>query len=1786
MANLFLSSEMGSFSEKFFGNPIYFASQVTASKLQQALDLALNAPTNPSGVPIPVDVDHTTAGITKVSYVLDSAPGFSAPVKIEFTVDGSQSFMNLNDLRNANLTFHEIKVTVDGAYVNPDAVAFSAPASVVSLDTNFSGSLNSYLSPQLHGFEISTGDVTVALNSTSLVSLTGRVMTGATFNNAELTITYPDNLDAPSSSPLAQTSLTGNFNFSGATATGYELNGTGITAFSLKTFPGTDLGATPTNTIAANALNAINLDDLMVSDNPTPEQVNLWRQIFSGTQDTVSTTADAAMPEGFENAVILGTGDVQIQGNGQNNTITGNSGDNVIDGGGGSDTFITSGSLASTTGVLNADGSITLTSSAAGVDTLMPAYVTQFVGPKPNGQLINNGQGGGGDDYITYTASYASGPTINYAGGDGNDFMVYTGANTPVYFNGGAGYDTLVVEGAFTVNITSYTLTNGYSGSINNGPSSFNFEGMEALLLSPSANYWSSYGYAGGQTLDIYRGTFSAADYQSFLNTGYAFDGYAQNSPSVNILQGSSVESIQFGTAPAVSVMDVVDGMSEANTHQFVAGSSGSFTITAPQATDGILDVHSTTTSSLPPQMLVLSSGQLMVLSSGNASGVTLERFNANGSPDTTYGGGDGRVDIPTSAGTTLKLVEVPNSNDVLVLSGSGGSNVNLFRVDGSGAHTSLPYNPYISGEIKGVSFASDGDVILIGSAYGGADQDLFTTRLDVATSTWTPASYINLPNDQAALRTASDASGNMYVLSADSSNWTSPSGVHCEIYKIKPDGQLDYSFGGGDGVITTDFVKTSTATRAPLGMTVDSEGKVLIAYYNSSAYTDGSSVTEIEVARYTTSGVLDASFGEGGKFHYQFDDSSDPYAASLPKNLLSVDANDNPILAFNRFWGVEVIRINDNDGPGAVDTVSVLTANGGNGLSGDNTDPYVDVVKSSTVWDRPSTVDVDSNGNVYVLATSGSSTGGFGASGDYAIAGFSATGGFKPGFDEVHDASYRLTSFDGSALPNWVSLDTSGSDPRIVVTAAPDNAVGHHYFVLTASGSIDVSQVFDVFIKAADAGTNDTYVLDKNLAAGSRIVPLDANGNPSPAGLDTLDLTGDSSTGAIGLTGANSDIIVDTQSNEITYWANGASQGHPVQYTFDGFERYLLGASTGYFIGRDDLSEYVVIENGHDYLVVLGSSGIEGAAETDIISFEKSAGGVTIALANGDDLTEAVTATLGSGPSAVHHYISGAEGVIGTSGDDHITGNYQDNFLIGNDGNDELHGGEGNDALVGGEGQGDKLFGGAGGDWLIDLDGGTLQGNSVQLSANDNINVQKDVFVVNHGATIQNFQLSESGTGLAGRAQNANDAVVFNLNLGVIAGMSEASGWSWVNYAESMSDSEKMDFRNDVIRHTKFDEPIQIVNDDDTTDILLNLYLYENRNPDGTFSGSKVLVGSTKLENVQLANGDSLVVVGLNDTAYRTPNPNLDETSFPGVLSDEIFGETTSVNLAIALESVKAGTIRQEPGQVVMSAKWDGTEHFYNPAAGDQKIIATNANDTVELLLQTLPGDSAGSDRVYDIGGTDKLSFSNAHIQDLHFDAVRIGREVGNQSLQVSYTQGDGTIVNNGDLTWTGHFRSGIDMALDYVTVRDESQVGGYNTYKMADTVYNWQHGVLKSVDLVATGGEDAIMVGQDNVGKKDNFVIKNGFHQDLTAEVQDVYIWGFDSNKTDSHPTNTLDKIDLTSFGMLDSGAIHADPINNTIRVDIANTSGAKDQLMIHLMDTTNLNSLDDILLYQHSA
>src|SRR5262249_11991348 len=72
-------------------------------------------------------------------------------------------------------------------------------------------------------------------------------------------------------------------------------------------------------------------------------------------------------------------------------------------------------------------------------------------------------------------------------------------------------------------------------------------------------------------------------------------------------------------------------------------------------------------------------------------------------------------------------------------------------------------------------------------------------------------------------------------------------------------DGSLDTSFGSG-GKLTTDFGNTYDLANA---VALQSDGKIVVGGYS---YQGSNIGYDFALARYTTSGSLDTSFGSGGK--------------------------------------------------------------------------------------------------------------------------------------------------------------------------------------------------------------------------------------------------------------------------------------------------------------------------------------------------------------------------------------------------------------------------------------------------------------------------------------------------------------------------------------------------------------------------------------------------------------------------------------------------------------------------------------------------------------------------------------------------------------------------------------------------------------------------------------------------------------------------------------------------------------------------------------------------------
>jgi uncharacterized delta-60 repeat protein len=182
-----------------------------------------------------------------------------------------------------------------------------------------------------------------------------------------------------------------------------------------------------------------------------------------------------------------------------------------------------------------------------------------------------------------------------------------------------------------------------------------------------------------------------------------------------------------------------------------------------------------------------------------------LTRYNSDGSLDASFGGGDGLV--TTSAGSTLQSVVLQPDGKIIAAGGPGTFFVTRFNSDGT----------------PDVSFGSGSGAVstpIVGSS--GA----FTVTVQ-------PDGRILVGG------------------TADSGN---PS-VDFALVRYNTDGTLDTTFGGGDGIVTTNTAGYPSETIHRLLVRLD--GKIVAV--------GAGGPQGFAAAQYNTDGTLDPSFGSGG---------------------------------------------------------------------------------------------------------------------------------------------------------------------------------------------------------------------------------------------------------------------------------------------------------------------------------------------------------------------------------------------------------------------------------------------------------------------------------------------------------------------------------------------------------------------------------------------------------------------------------------------------------------------------------------------------------------------------------------------------------------------------------------------------------------------------------------------------------------------------------------------------------------------------------------------------------
>lgn len=256
---------------------------------------------------------------------------------------------------------------------------------------------------------------------------------------------------------------------------------------------------------------------------------------------------------------------------------------------------------------------------------------------------------------------------------------------------------------------------------------------------------------------------------------------------------------------------------------------------------------------------------------------MALWRFNADGTPDTTFGGGDGLVTVIGAAGGTMDEgtdVAIDGSGRIVVV----GYSQNLiprsrmiiwrFLEDGSpdtafGTSGVVSYDRGIGGDnwAEGIAIDAAGRIVVSGNTDGVAVNREMTlwryTEAGTLDTSFAGTGVVFQGNSaggggiDSAWKLAINASGGIAVV-GESDN---PTDTDLVIWRFTDAGALDTSFGG-DGIVLFDRGDGDSG----FGIAFDDDSRVLVT-----GKSDVGAVGDLVVLRYTAAGELDTAFSDDG---------------------------------------------------------------------------------------------------------------------------------------------------------------------------------------------------------------------------------------------------------------------------------------------------------------------------------------------------------------------------------------------------------------------------------------------------------------------------------------------------------------------------------------------------------------------------------------------------------------------------------------------------------------------------------------------------------------------------------------------------------------------------------------------------------------------------------------------------------------------------------------------------------------------------------------------------------
>jgi uncharacterized delta-60 repeat protein len=294
-------------------------------------------------------------------------------------------------------------------------------------------------------------------------------------------------------------------------------------------------------------------------------------------------------------------------------------------------------------------------------------------------------------------------------------------------------------------------------------------------------------------------------------------------------------------------------------------------------------------------------------LRTGNSK-FALARYKADGTLDTSFGGGDGKVRTNFTAGDdpVSSLVLQPTTEEIVVVGGAAQNRANpkvavaRYLADGS-LDPSFGDDGKVTTDVSpakdygnAVVLQNDGKIIVGGlAAVSGSRASFALIRYE---SDGSRDSTFSGDGNLRTNFTARDDSVQGVVVRSDLDivaggiSGSGGSNAKFALAYYHADGTLDTSFGGGDGKVTTDITGSYDAA---WDIVLQPDDKVVAGGEASG------SGGRFAAARYLDDGTLDPSFGTGGKVTVNFTTRAD-FAFGLARQPV----NGNLVLVGGSGWG------------------------------------------------------------------------------------------------------------------------------------------------------------------------------------------------------------------------------------------------------------------------------------------------------------------------------------------------------------------------------------------------------------------------------------------------------------------------------------------------------------------------------------------------------------------------------------------------------------------------------------------------------------------------------------------------------------------------------------------------------------------------------------------------------------------------------------------------------------------------------------------------------------------